>query len=70
MTTKYQVFNPLTGLHTQYESEVEAKEAYAKLCETIIKNYKPTVCQEIVNENGDSAWSLIDMTSAIKVEIL
>ena len=65
MTTKYQVFNPLTGLHTQYENEVEAK-----VCETIINKYKPTVCQEIVNENGDSAWTLIDIASAIKVEIL
>jgi len=69
MTTKYQVFNPLTGLHDQYASEVEAKEALAKVCEAIIDNYKPTVCQEITNENGDSAWTAIDLVATRKVTI-
>ena len=69
MTSKYQVFNPLTGLHTQYETEAEAKEALAKVCESVIDHHKPTVCQEIVNENGDAAWTSIDMVSTRRVTI-
>ena len=69
MTHNYQVFNPLTGLHSQYASEAEAKEALARICEAIIDNYKPTVCQEITNENGDSAWTLIDLAATRKVTI-
>ena len=69
MTTNYQVFNPLTGLHSQYASEAEAKEALARLCETLIDRYKPTVCQEITNENGDSAWTAIDLVATRKVTI-
>jgi hypothetical protein len=69
MTTNYQVFNPLTGLHDQFASEAEAKEALARVCEAIIDNYKPTVCQEITNENGDSAWTSVDLVATRKVTI-
>ena len=69
MGTNYQVFNPLTGLHSQYASEAEAKEALARVCEALIDNYKPTVCQEIVNENGDSAWTSVDLVAIRKVTI-
>jgi hypothetical protein len=69
MGTTYQVFNPLTGLHSQYASEAEAKEALARLCEILIDRYKPTVCQEITNENGDSAWTAIDLVATRKVTI-
>ena len=69
MTTNYQVFNPLTGLHNRYTSEAEAKEALAGICEAIIDNYKPTVCQEMTNENGDSAWTAIDLMATRKVTI-
>jgi hypothetical protein len=69
MTTNYQVFNPLTGLHDQYASEAEAKEALARVCEALIDNYKPTVCQEITNENGDSAWTAVDLVATRKVTI-
>ncbi len=65
----YQVFNPLTGLHSQYASEAEAKEALARICEAIIDNYKPTVCQELVNENGDSAWTSVDLVASRQVTI-
>jgi hypothetical protein len=68
-TTNYQVFNPLTGLHSQYASETEAKEALARVCEALIDNYKPTVCQEIINENGDSVWTAIDLVATRKVTI-
>ena len=69
MTTNYQVFNPLTGLHSQYASEIEAKETLAKICEAIIDKYKPTVCQELVNENGDSAWTSVDLVATRQVTI-
>jgi len=69
MTTNYQVFNPLTGLHSRCTSEAEAKEALARVCEALIDNYKPTVCQEITNENGDSVWTAIDLVATRKVTI-
>jgi hypothetical protein len=65
----YQVFNSLTGLHTQYETEAEAKEALAKVCEALIDYYKPTVCQEITTQNGDACWTAIDMVATRKVTI-
>lgn len=52
----YQVFNPLTGVHTKYETEVEAKAALVEVARAILEAHCPTIVQEISNENGDATW--------------
>lgn len=52
----YQVFNPLTGQHTRYETEAEAKEALVEVSKEILKQHCPIVVQELSNENGDTTW--------------
>jgi hypothetical protein len=67
MTTKYQVFNPLTGNHTQYETEEEAKQGLIEVAQQIIANSPPAVVQEMINENGDSTWMPTDLANTISV---
>lgn len=52
----YQVFNPLTGQHTRYETEAEAKVALVAVAKQVLDHYSPTVVQELSNENGDTTW--------------
>lgn len=52
----YQVFNPLTGVHTRYETEEEARAAMVEIAKEILKIHCPTVVQELSNENGDTTW--------------
>lgn len=52
----YQVFNPLTGIHTRYETEEEAKQALVIVANEILQQHCPSVVQEISNENGDTTW--------------
>lgn len=52
----YQVFNPLTGQHTRYETEEEAKNALVEIAKQILSQHVPVVVQELANENGDTTW--------------
>lgn len=52
----YQVFNPLTGVHTRYETESEAKSALIQIAQEILQTHSPIVVQELSNENGDVTW--------------
>lgn len=52
----YQVFNPLTGQHTRYETSDEARVALIEVQKAVLSNYGATVVQEISNENGDATW--------------
>lgn len=52
----YQVFNPLTGVHIRYETEAEAKQGLIAISQAILEQHKPTVVQELSNENGDTTW--------------
>ena len=65
----YQVFNPLTGTHTEYQTETEAKLEISKIYKEIIATHKPTVCQSISNENGDSTWISVDIVKSIEVTV-
>jgi hypothetical protein len=67
MGLSYQVFNPLTGLHTEYQSEEAAKTAVVEFSRQILESHKPTVCESLSNENGDSVWIPVDFMSQIKV---
>lgn len=63
----YQVFNPLTGVHTRYETEAEAKQALIAIAQDILKQHSPTVVQELSNENGDTVWIATKMNETLVV---
>ena len=63
----YQVFNPLTGLHTRYETEQEAKQALVLIAQEVLKQHCPTVVRELSNENGDTCWIATTMNEALVV---
>lgn len=63
----YQVFNPLTGTHTRYETEVEAKAALVEIAKEILKQHCPTVVQEMSNENGDTTWIPTTMNQTLVI---
>jgi hypothetical protein len=57
----YQVFNPITGVHTEYQTEDEAKIAMVDIAKQVLQNNIISVCRAINNENGDSSWIPIDL---------
>lgn len=63
----YQVFNPLTGVHTRYETEEEAKQALVVIAQEILNQYCPTVIQELSNENGDTTWIPTTMNKTLVI---
>ena len=63
----YQVFNPLTGLHTRYETEAEATAALIETAKAVLAQHLPTVCRELSNENGDTCWTSVDFSTKYKV---
>jgi hypothetical protein len=63
----YQVFNPITGTHEKYETEELATQALVEVIKQIINHHNPTVCQEIANENGDTAWTAVDLMPKIQI---
>jgi hypothetical protein len=69
MGTTYQVFNPMIGTHTEYETEAEAKTAIVEISKQILQLHKPTVCASLSNENGDSTWISVDLLQNVQVII-
>ena len=63
----YQVFNPLTGQHTRYETEQEAKSALVEIAKQVLSQHVPTVVQELANENGDTTWIPTTMHETLTV---
>lgn len=63
----YQVFNPLTGIHTRYETEEEAKQALIIIAQEVLKQHCPTVVQELSNENGDTCWIPTTMNETLVI---
>lgn len=56
MGKSFQVFNPITGTHTEYPSEAAAREAIVVISQDILKQHSIRLVQSISNENGDQAW--------------
>jgi len=52
----YQVFNPITGQHQEYQDEESARGGIADIQRQILEQYPVSVTQSITNENGDSTW--------------
>ena len=69
MANTYQLYNPLTGTHTRYETEAEAKTAFAELAKQMIAIYTPSVNEEITHENGDVTWTPVDFAPQLVVTI-
>lgn len=63
----YQVFNPLTGQHTRYETEADAKAALIEISKEVLKQHCPTVVQELSNENGDTTWIPTDLNKTLVI---
>lgn len=63
----YQVFNPLTGTHTRYETESDAKAALVEIAKEVLKQHCPTVVQELSNENGDTTWISVNLNDTLVV---
>lgn len=63
----YQVFNPLTGIHTRYETETEARAALIDVAKQVLQHHCPTVVQEISNENGDTSWTPTTMNETLVI---
>jgi hypothetical protein len=63
----YQVFNPITGVHTRYETEEEARSALVEVQKTILEQYGANIVQEMSNENGDTTWIPTEIHKTIVV---
>lgn len=65
----YQVFNPLSGQHTRYETEEEAKRALIEVAKIILTQHCPCVVQEIRNENGDVTWIPTKLNEQLEITL-
>lgn len=63
----YQVFNPITGQHTRYETETEARNALIEVQKVILNNYGATIVQELLNEKGDATWIPTDIHKTLEI---
>ena len=66
----YHVFNPLTGTHIECQTADEARNTLSRLYKELIDLHKPSVCQSISNENGDSTWVPVELVKDIQINIL
>ena len=65
----YQVFNPITGIHNEYQTEEEAKVGMIEVANQILNSNVISVCQVISNENGDSTWIPVELANPYVVQI-
>lgn len=63
--SNYQVFNPLTGTHAEYETEAEARAAVIVVSEQVLAAHKVSLVRSITNEHGDSAWIAVELSEPI-----
>jgi hypothetical protein len=64
---KYQVFNPLTGQHTKYDTIEEAKAALIEVATIVLEQHCPRVVEELTNENGDVRWEPTNLNESLQV---
>jgi len=56
MSEVYQVFNPLTGEHTQCESLEEAKTYISEVSNQLLLSHGVNLVKELRNDKGDAVW--------------
>jgi hypothetical protein len=61
----YQVFNPLTGLHNQFQDEASARQEMISIAHQLLEHTKINLIQEISNENGDITWIPTSLSSPL-----
>lgn len=64
---RYQVFNPLTGMHAFCETEAEAKTLIADVARHILGAHPSSVCRELINEHGHTTWVAETIENPISV---
>lgn len=69
MADSYQVFNPQTGTHTRYLTEIEAKIALVEVAKQLLAIHALSVNEETVHDNGDVTWTPVDFASQLVVTI-
>ena len=57
ITVSYQVFNPLTGVHTEYPDKESARVAMVSIAQQILETHTISIVKVVANENGDAAWT-------------
>jgi hypothetical protein len=67
MLEKYQVFNPITGMYTTYETESEMRQSIVDVVKQTLETMQPRVAKEIQNENGDSAWVPLNLLDIVQI---
>ena len=63
MNEKYQVYNPITGMHIACDTEEDMKKLVLDITQQIVNIYKVSVNREVSNENGDAAWTVLNLDS-------
>lgn len=69
MGESYQIFNPLTGVHTICPNPESAQTLVAEIAKAVLENNKVTACKELRNENGDAVWVAIDFPYEVSVTV-
>lgn len=64
---KFQVFNPLTGQHTQYDTIEEAKVALIEVANIVLETHCPRIVEELTNDKGDVTWEPTNLNESLRV---
>lgn len=69
MGESYQVFNPITGVHTVCPDPESAQALVAEISKFVLENNKVTACKELRNENGDAVWIAVDFPYEVSITV-
>ena len=70
MNETYQVFDPITGQHKQFETENEAIAELARISNEVLRAYGAAVLKELRNDKGDALWQPIKTNLFVTAEII
>lgn len=61
------IYNPLTGLHTEVNDELELKNNLIEIIKIIVPQYGPSVVEVVEDENGNVIWTPISTDGIINI---
>jgi hypothetical protein len=70
VSDSYQVFDPITGTHTQCGSKEEATAELARVSEAILAYHGAGIVRELRNDKGDSTWVPCEKSLSVTVEVI